>query len=242
MAKRRPKSEHFAKLPVSVLESAACATLPLAAFKVLTLLASGYSGSNNGTLSCTESWARKFGITGTDTVRLALKELERRGLVEVTRRGMRMKKVRTLYALTWLSVDNRDARPIAIPAPASHRYAEYDGHIWDKDGDRWMEKNFHPERRGSVTPTRGVEASKYTPNGGARSAVYTPTSGDTLDLGRAPIDSKQPPDQRSAVRTIEVRIQKARKFIAEAPATDNGKVAGMFGLTDEQVRELRAAG
>ena len=93
--KRRERGERFAKLPLGLLEDPSCATLPLSAFKVLTVLAAGYSGGNNGTLACTESWARKFGITGTDTVRLALKELERRGLIEVTRRGMRMRQAPT---------------------------------------------------------------------------------------------------------------------------------------------------
>lgn len=178
--------ERFARMPVDVLESAACATLPLAAFKVLTVLASSYSGANNGTLACTESWARRYGINGTDTVRRSLKELERRGLIEVTRRGMRMRRVPTLYAITWASVDNRDGTPIGAPAPASHRYAQYDGHAWDESMKRWIEKKSHPYGRGDVTPGVGVEASTCTPIRKLSEPVFTPARGETLDLGQCP--------------------------------------------------------
>lgn len=148
----KPRKDHFAQIPVTVLESAACATLPLAAFKVLVILASGYRGTNNGTMACTESWARKYGIMGTDTVRRSLKELEARGLIELTRRGMKMRKIPSLWALTWQSIDNRNGQPIGVPAPASHRYAKYDGYIWHEErkkiGEkklpgRWI-KNSHP--------------------------------------------------------------------------------------------------
>jgi hypothetical protein len=159
MATRRSRyhvaGERYAHIPLEVLEHPSCATLPHAAFKVLVMVAAGYSGHNNGTQACTESWMRRFGITGTDTVRRCLKELEKRGLIEITRPGMKMRKIPTLYAVTWRSVDSRDSKLIDKPAPASHKYSKWNEREWDKEKQRWV-KISHPSAGGNVTPQEGV--------------------------------------------------------------------------------------
>jgi len=107
------------------MEHEACRTLPYAAFKVLAVIAVGYNGRNNGTLACTESWGRRFGITGTDTVRRSLRELVNRGLIEITRRGLRIRNVPTLYALAWEPIDYRDGSLLDRAVPATWRYRQW---------------------------------------------------------------------------------------------------------------------
>jgi hypothetical protein len=189
MAKHHAAGERYAHIPVEVLEHVSCATLPHAAFKVLVMVAAGYNGHNNGTQACTESWMRKFGITGTDTARRSLKLLVERGLIEITRPGMKMRKIPTLYAVTWRCVDNRDGWPIEKPAPPSHKYAKWDGgYEWNVERRKWVRKISHPCKKGSITPIKGVESEMFAPIGGIRTPSYTPTIGDTLRSGLASSD------------------------------------------------------
>lgn len=216
MAKRngrsRERGERFAKIPLGVLEHPACSTLPLAAFKVLVVLAAGYSGSNNGTLACTESWGKKFGIGGTDTVWRSLRELTARGLVEVTRQGMKMRKMPTLYALTWQPVNNRDGQPIDIPQLPSHRYL------------KWVETEFHPSQRGTVTPVRGVEGARFTPLDAVTQPVFTPTRGDTL---------------RIYTGGLEQQRAKVLKLMRQLPHLGDGDIAKIVGAPHELVASVR---
>jgi DNA-binding PadR family transcriptional regulator len=122
--KRYADIEHFAKIPVSVLESEAGRTLPHAAFKVLVILASQWRGGNNGTLALTERYGRRFGLSGRDTLYRSLRELERRGLIVCTRRGFKSKKMFSLFALGWESITHRDGVPLDTPEP--------------KDNTRWL--------------------------------------------------------------------------------------------------------
>jgi hypothetical protein len=121
MSKRsRRSTENFARIPISVLESAACKSCPHAAFKVLVLLAAQYRGANNGSLALTEFYGRKFGLTGRDTLYRSLAELRSRGLIVRTRRGIKHRRLFSLYALGWAQVDNLDGRPLAAQiAPTS---------------------------------------------------------------------------------------------------------------------------
>ncbi len=113
MSLRRGKStrlrERFSRIPHSVLESEAVTTLNHAAFRILVILASQYWGRNNGALALTEVAARPHGFRGRDTLYRSLRELERRGLIVCTRRGMKVKNSFTLYALGWEDIHNRDA-------------------------------------------------------------------------------------------------------------------------------------
>src|SRR5689334_7321001 len=61
-------AERFARIPLSVLESDALRTLPHAAFRVLVILTSQYSGWNNGTLALTPRYAERHGFKGRDTI------------------------------------------------------------------------------------------------------------------------------------------------------------------------------
>jgi hypothetical protein len=120
-ARRRSRSsERFARIPLSVLESEAVTTLEHAAVHVLLILASQYWGGNNGSLALTEQYARPFGFRGRDTIYRSLRELEKRGLIVCTRRGMKIKNVFTLYALGWEDIHSRDGKPLDVPEPRNN--------------------------------------------------------------------------------------------------------------------------
>lgn len=110
-------SEWFAKLPVAVLTSDACCTLPHVARSVLVALAAQYNGARNGSLSLTRRTAREFGIANTHALGAALRELEVRGLIRQTRPGSRVPPRSAFYALGWLKIDEplrhdpHDAKP-----------------------------------------------------------------------------------------------------------------------------------
>jgi hypothetical protein len=113
--------EHFARIPVSVLESLAVTELNHAAFRVLVILASQWHGNNNGTLALTESHARRFGLRGRDTLYRSLRELEAHGLIVRTRQGMKLKKHFSLWAIGWEEITHREGKPLDWPEPKNNR-------------------------------------------------------------------------------------------------------------------------
>lgn len=110
--RRGGESEHFARIPVSVLESEACKTLEHAAFRILVILASQYRGSNNGTQALTPSFSQRFGTLGKNTVYRSLEQLVARNLLIETRPGLRMKNHFALYAIGWEPIDNYEGQPL----------------------------------------------------------------------------------------------------------------------------------
>lgn len=145
MASNRKKGERFAKLPVELLKDPAVTTLPHAAFRVLAIFAAGYKGDNNGTLACTDTWMRQFGMVSRDTLYAAIHQLLERGLIEVTRPGIKHRKVATLYAITWQELNYRDGQILGRFRPASHAYKQW------KAPERTKKKV--PDRRKATTPT-----------------------------------------------------------------------------------------
>jgi hypothetical protein len=140
--------ERFARIPVSVLESLAVRELNHAALRVLVILASQWCGNNNGTLAITESYARRFGLCGRDTLYRSLRELEAHGLIVRTRQGMKLKNHFSLWAISWEDITHRDGRPLDTPEPKNNR--------------RWLE--WKPE---SVPKDREQCEGKRQPNGNA---------------------------------------------------------------------------
>jgi hypothetical protein len=193
MGRRGARGERFAKLPVEVLEHPACTTLTGAQFRVLVILAAGFNGWNNGALACTRRWAQRFGVAGSDTTLKALPELARRGLIEVTRRGAKLRKVPTLYGLSWQPMHNRDGQPLATAVPPSWRFVNWQGAADDlapKSQRRKrltpipgvIEKKLDPDPRGSVTPMVGVKGADLTPKTTVSGPDLTPRSGHTLRI------------------------------------------------------------
>lgn len=98
-------SDPFAKLPVEVLRSEACRTLPHPAHRVLVMLAAQYNGHGNGSLSLTRKTAAEFGLVDPYTLGASLRELDTRGLILQTRIGTRIPPRSALFALGWLRID-----------------------------------------------------------------------------------------------------------------------------------------
>jgi DNA-binding MarR family transcriptional regulator len=113
-AKGRRIRGNFAHVPCAVLSHAAVTSLSHAQFRVLVLMAGQFNGHNNGALGLTASQAAEQGIASERTLYAALRELERRGLIERTFPASRIPPRPTMYALTWRAVDRTgftDARP-----------------------------------------------------------------------------------------------------------------------------------
>ena len=110
-------------LPLTVLDQAAVIKLSHAAFRILVLMAAQYHGGNNGALGITRSQAAVNGIGSDHTLYSALRTLEERGLIEQTYPASRVPPRPTMYALTWMSVDDTSwSRSTRIPA---HTYRDW---------------------------------------------------------------------------------------------------------------------
>lgn len=120
--KRMANGEHYAMLPVKVLMSDACRTLPNWAHRTLVAIAAQYRGNNGGDLAMTWSMGRKFGITSKGLLVLSLTMLLDRGLIQKTRQGGKKPLGPTLYALTWKPIDacggKLDVPPTTVPTHA----------------------------------------------------------------------------------------------------------------------------
>lgn len=120
---RKTTAARFAKLPVKVLDHVAVTTLSHATFRIMALLTAQYHGYNNGALGITASQAAEKGIGSDHTVYEGLRTLEKHGLVEQTYPASRVPPRPTMYALTWISVD--DTSWSQSTKTASHKYREW---------------------------------------------------------------------------------------------------------------------
>jgi hypothetical protein len=173
--------EHFARVPISVLESEAVTTLNHAAFKVLVVLAAGYRGTNNGTLALTGSFAKRFGLKGRDTLYRSLRELERRGLIVCTRRGFKSKKMFTLYAVGWESITHREGQPLDIPEPKNNsRWLKWSASV-PMAGTHELKQlaQIHTDGRDSSVPIVGTDDPVSVPMVYDRSPISIPMAGHT---------------------------------------------------------------
>lgn len=101
--KGRAESGSFFAWPRTVAESAAYRYASAHGIKLLNDLCFQFRGSNNGDLSAAWGIMKAHGWKSRDTLHKALRELLELGLIEKTRQGG--KHVCSLYALTWLAID-----------------------------------------------------------------------------------------------------------------------------------------
>ena len=120
---RKASAKRFAMLPNVVLEHVAVITLPHAAFRVLVLLAAQFNGHNNGAVGMTKNQAAACGIGSDKTLYQSLRELELRRLSLKTYPSSRVPPRPTMYALSWLPMDDTDYSD-ATPKP-SHAYRDW---------------------------------------------------------------------------------------------------------------------
>jgi len=164
-------SEHFAMLPVEVLESVACRTLPHVAHRVMVALAAQYSGKNNGSLSLTRRTATNYGIANTHTLAASLRELEARGLILQTRPGTRIPPRSAFYAVTWRIID-----------PAVARDA-HDVNATLKPPDDWRKWTTDKRRAHWTVKRRAARWRKATRESGARPLGQSKMSGARPRIG-----------------------------------------------------------
>jgi len=146
------ETEPFAIIPQDAMQSPALADAPHAAFRVLAILLMGKAKERNGLLACTDSYARTYGINSRDTVYRSLQTLRERGLIIVTRPGMKMRKLPTLYAVTWWPNHYRDGKPLDRPEEPTRAYAKWKS-VTSIDQ---AEIESHTDCRESVTPASGA--------------------------------------------------------------------------------------
>ncbi len=231
--RRGGESERFAGIPVSVLESEAVTTLEHAAFRVLVILASQYWGRNNGTLALTEHFARPHGFRGRDTLYRSLRELEKRGLIVCTRRGMKMKKSFTLYALGWRDIDNREGKPLDTPEPRNNlRWLNWRP-VASLDPSKTI---IHTDRRESLVPMAGNGPAVSVPMVATSTAVSVPTVGNTLRI--SPHGASGCACAASA-NAVPVADAKVRKLLAEMPDLTDSEAARMLSVDVAHVRAVR---
>ena len=114
--RRKTGSGRFARLPLIVLGHESVITLTHAAFRVLVILAAQFTGYNNGALALSKTQAAKQNISNRTLYR-ALRTLERRGLIDRTYPSSRVPPRPTMFALTWLAVDDTEwSNATRVPA------------------------------------------------------------------------------------------------------------------------------
>lgn len=120
---RKSGGKRFAMVPVAVLEHVAVVTLPHAAFRALVLLAGQFNGHNNGAVGLTKKQAAALGIGSDKTLYQSFRELEGRGLIVQTYPASRVPPRPTMFALTWLPLDDTDYSNAT--AKPSHAYRDW---------------------------------------------------------------------------------------------------------------------
>lgn len=123
--KRAKTSRGFSMLIHEYFTSREYAELSSRAVKALIDLYTQFKGNNNGDLCFAWKIMAGRGWTSKDQLAKAVAELLERGWIDVTRQGGR--RVPTLYAVTWLGIDQcagkLDVRPNPVPSMSWRRSA-----------------------------------------------------------------------------------------------------------------------
>ena len=147
--RRRRPGEHYAMIPVEVLTSDACRTLPHSARTALIALAAQYRGRNNGDLSLTWATGKPFGINSKCQLIGGIALLLERGLIQKTRQGGKKPLGPSLYAITWMPVDDLNGKIESGPTTApSNAWATWSSGL---PADQSTENHQH-HRRGTSAP------------------------------------------------------------------------------------------
>jgi hypothetical protein len=158
---RRSTAGYFFRIPAEVLDSANVRMASSKAKALLLDMGAQFRGGNNGDICITWSDLRSRGWKSKDTMRRAMLELLRLGLIEQTRQGGLHWP--SLFAFTWLPIDScggkLDVPPSATPS------------------SRWRlppapdapprKKNPPPRPSGQRVPTIGAAVQNVAPTIGA---------------------------------------------------------------------------
>jgi hypothetical protein len=157
---RRRQIDAFAMVPVIVLQSIACTTLPNYALRVLFAFAAQFRGRNNGDLALTWSMAKTFGIASREHHVKGIALLLDHGLIVKTRQGGKKPLGPTLYALTWHPVDECNGKlDVSMSMTPSHAWSR-----WTPSSSAPSPENQqHCRRTGSALPADSLVAKSALP-------------------------------------------------------------------------------
>jgi hypothetical protein len=203
------------------MESEACKTLPHAAFKLLAILLLGNVKESNGTLAATDSYCRKYGFVSRETRHRCLIALKERGLIVCTRQGMKMRKIPSLWAVTWWPTFNRNGQPLKPELPPTHAYLHW----------KPTAVISHTDSRAEVTPIVGVDA----PSIHTDLAVTVPEV-HTDDRWNSRVWPQADP---TAVASSGVDVRIGRLLMLQ-PHLENVDVARIMSVEIERVARVRA--
>lgn len=158
-------------IPRDVWLSEACRTLPYYARVVLIAVAFQYAGKNNGDLSMPWSVALTFGVRSKEHLVDSLRMLLERGLILKTRQGGKRPLGPTLYALTWLPIDDLGNKIDMGPT----RDASNDWETWS-----------------SAPPGDQTLRSSGLPAGHSRNKTTGLPAGQRARLSGLPVDQRSP--------------------------------------------------
>lgn len=119
--KGRKSRGSFLAMPHEILNDDNFTSLSPRAVKLLIDVASQYRGDNNGDLCCAWSVMSKRGWTSNDQLYKARDELLSRGWIVITRQGQRP-RLASLYALTWLPIDECNGKLDCAPTKQALGY------------------------------------------------------------------------------------------------------------------------
>ena len=148
-SKNKGSDGPFVKLPHFILKSNAYTSLGAWDRTLLIELILQYNGSNNGDLSAPYSFMKTRGFNSSGTLSNASKELEKKGLIEITkfpRRTGTNFEMTKLVALTWLPIDdckdkhgNYKLEVSANPTP-SHKWKKHEPMLDIEQSKKIVEK------------------------------------------------------------------------------------------------------
>jgi len=101
--KSRRDAGNFVRVPAAVIDSPNFRALSYKAKALILDLGAAYNGHNNGDLAAPWSWMKGRNWRSKGTLQAALEELQRFGMIELTRQGGLHGA--NLYAFTWLPID-----------------------------------------------------------------------------------------------------------------------------------------
>ena len=103
--KGRSECGPFLALPKAVVIQMQRKNVSAKGYKLLVDLFEQFNGKNNGDLTAAWITMKEKGWKSSDTLSKALKELVNLGFIELTRQGTLRPRSCSLYAVTWLCID-----------------------------------------------------------------------------------------------------------------------------------------
>jgi hypothetical protein len=196
--RRRMTGKHFAQIPVEVLTSEACTSLPNHGVRLLLAIAAQYRGNNNGDLAMTWSIGKTFGIDSKKQLVAGIAMLLERELIQKTRQGGKKPLGPCLYAITWQAIDDLRGKIESGPTYiASNAWAH-----WTSAPQRDQSAINHQHHRGTASAPPGDQTDAISAPQGDQRTPFIGTTGSPPS--RSPREGAESP--RTAVHTNGIAV------------------------------------